>query len=66
MTLFNNYAIGSGFFTKMKAFEDEQIIWTTQGNESLQNKAASDLLFEGGASIRPITFGFEAKEYDPT
>ena len=50
----------------MKAFEDEQIIWTTQGNESLQNKAASELLFEGGASIRPITLGFEAKEYDPT
>ena len=55
------FSLGSSFFSFYSKFEDESIIWTTAGNPSLQNKFASELLFEGAASIRPITLGFEAK-----
>ena len=47
-----------------ETFEDEQNVWTPQGNQSLKNKEKVESHFEDATSIRPITVIIEAKQVD--
>ena len=59
--------LGGGFFSKFSKFEDEQVIWTTEGNQSLLNKEASTALFEGSSSsVRPVRIMIDAKQPNAT
>ena len=47
-----------------KLFDDEQIIWTPEGNQSLENKEKVETLFDDSTSGREIAIIIEAKQVD--
>ena len=47
-----------------ESFDDEQIIWTPEGNQSLKNKERVETLFDGSTSAREVAVIIEAKQVD--
>ena len=45
-------------------FEDEQLIWTPEGNPSLKNKERAEELFDDFSSARRVSIIVEAKQVD--
>jgi hypothetical protein len=59
------FFIGSGI-TAYKTYENEQEIWTPEGNQSLMNLAASEDLFTEGSTARIVSVIATAKQPNVT
>jgi len=47
-----------------ETFEDEQVVWTPAGNQSLKDKEIAEQMFGNSGATRPITIIVEAKLVD--